>query len=290
MTDHDPAQRGAPDEKRELRMPTGTSGRGPAAETRRPALEGRFLEGPASRGSEFLQVLRIAREFIRGFRTFHFMGPTVTVFGSARPKPGHPHYELARSLGEHLARAGFVTMTGGGPGIMEAGNRGAKEGGGLSVGSNIVLPFEQEPNDYVDLWVDFDYFFVRKMMMLKYSMGFVILPGGFGTLDELFETATLIQTGKLSHFPMVLMGHDYWDDLLAFVRDTMVPAGTINPEDFDRFYCTDSPEEAVAYLLRFAREEIGLRWQPEPRPMWVLGERKPDPRARHARASAPGQD
>ena len=233
---------------------------------------GDFLEGPRNRRFETLEVLRIAREFIRGFRKFHFLGPTVTVFGSARFKEDHEYYIMARKMGRRIADAGFVTMTGGGPGIMEAANRGAKEANGLSVGSNIVLPFEQDANPYVDLWVDFDYFFVRKLMLLKYSQAFVIMPGGFGTLDELFETSTLIQTGKLHDFPLVLMGHAFWDPLLDYIQETMVRVGTIGQDDHDRFLVTDSTEEAIAYILKFATESYGLRWAPRPRPRWFLGE------------------
>jgi len=239
---------------------------------------GAFLEGPQSRGFETKELLRISIEFLRGFRTFHFLGPTVTVFGSARFKPEHAYYAIARQLGSSLARAGFVTMTGGGPGIMEAANRGAKESGGLSVGCNIVLPHEQNINDYVDLWMDFDYFFVRKVMLLKYSLGFVILPGGFGTLDELFETMTLIQTGKLQRFPVVLMCRRYWSPLLEFVRGTMVETGTIDPEDAELFLVTDEPDEAVSHLMRFAVDDYGLTWRAAVKPHWYLGEReKRDP-------------
>lgn len=225
---------------------------------------GDFLEGPRNRRFETMEVFRIAREFVRGFRAFHFLGPTVTVFGSARFTPEHQYYAMARELGGRIADAGFVTMTGGGPGIMEAANRGAKEAGGRSVGSNIVLPHEQHVNPYVDHSVDFDYFFVRKLMLLKYSQAFVILPGGFGTLDEMFETSTLIQTEKIQNFPIVLMGHEFWDPLLDFVRDTMVKLGTIDQADYDRFVVTDSPDRAIGHILKYATESYGLRWTPRP--------------------------
>jgi uncharacterized protein (TIGR00730 family) len=165
-----------------------------------------FLEGPHSRGSELLFSLRIFYEFIRGFRVLHFIGPCVTVFGSARFKQDHPYYPLAREIGRNLASLGFAVMTGGGPGIMEAANQGAKDANGISVGCNITIPVEQEPNPYLDHWVRFDHFFVRKVLFFKYSYAFVIMPGGFGTSDELFETLTLIQTGKISHFPVIIVG------------------------------------------------------------------------------------
>jgi uncharacterized protein (TIGR00730 family) len=223
---------------------------------------GRFLSGPQRRGSELARTWRIALEFVRGFRALHFIGPCVTVFGSARFRPGHRYYELAREVGERLARAGFAVMTGGGPGVMEAANRGAHEGGGLSVGCNIELPREQSHNPYLDLSVDFRYFFVRKVMLVKYSTAFVILPGGFGTMDEIFETATLVQTDKIRDFPLVLMGTDYWRGLLRFMDDTMVAERTISPQDPRRFTVTDSPSEAVDHVLEVATETFGLRWQP----------------------------
>src|SRR6476659_8499992 len=164
-----------------------------------------FLEGPRSRFAEFFTLLRVMRDFLRGYRALHFVGPCVTVFGSARIKPDDPHYELARKMGAAIARLGFTVMTGGGPGIMEAANRGAKEVGGRSVGCNIELPFEQAPNAYLDRCVTMHYFFVRKVLLLKYSYAFVFMQGCSGTLDELFEALTLIQTRKIKNFPMVLM-------------------------------------------------------------------------------------
>ena len=231
---------------------------------------GTFLSGPQRRGSELARLWRISLEFVRGFRALHFIGPCVTVFGSARFRPGHRYYELAREVGERLAQAGFAVMTGGGPGVMEAANRGAKEGGGLSVGCNIELPHEQSGNPYLDLSVDFRYFFVRKVMLVKYSTAFVILPGGFGTMDEMFETATLVQTDKIRDFPLVLMGGEYWRDLLGFLDDTMVPQRTISPEDPGRFTVTDAPEEAIDHILDAATGTFGLRWRP--RPSRLLGE------------------
>ena len=183
------------------------------------------------------------------------------MFGSARFGEGHPYYEMAREVGGRLALSGFTVMTGGGPGVMEAANRGAHEAGGYSVGCNIELPREQHPNPHLDLFVEFRYFFVRKVMLVKYSYAFVVLPGGFGTMDEVFETATLIQTGKISGFPVVLMGADYWAPLLDFVRGTLVPRGAVAPADLGIFTVTDSPEEAVAAVLTAARKTFGLKWR-----------------------------
>jgi hypothetical protein len=230
-----------------------------------------FYAGPNSRLREFKFVCRVLVEFIRGFRALHFSGPCVTVFGSARFPEGHPYYVRAREVGEAVARLGFTVMTGGGPGIMEAANRGAKEAGGVSIGCNIQLPKEQRPNEFLDLFVEFRYFFVRKVMLVKYSYGFVVLPGGFGTLDEIFETATLIQTGKIRDFPLVLMGRDYWQPLFDLLRGTMVEEGTIAAADVDRLTLTDSPEEAMAILDRYAREHAGVTLRPLRIP--ILGER-----------------
>ncbi len=233
--------------------------------------EGHFLSGPQDRGSELLRLLRIMAGFIRGFRALHFVGPCVTVFGSARFAEDHRYYRLAREVGGELARRDFAVMTGGGPGVMEAANRGAREAGGLSIGCNIELAHEQEPNPYLDHWVDFRYFFVRKVMLTKYSTAFVLMPGGFGTMDEIFETATLIQTGKIADFPLVLMGTDFWTPLLDFLRGTMVKEGTIDAGDVDRFTVTDSPQEAADHLLRVARERFGLEWKRTRRARRMLG-------------------
>ena len=216
-------------------------------ETREPE-ERSFLEGPKSRLRELGRALRIFSEFIRGFRALHFLPPCVTVFGSARFDEDHRYYALGREMGARIARLGLTVMTGGGPGIMEAANRGAREAGGLSIGCNIRLPHEQVPNPYLDRMIEFRYFFVRKVMLVKYSQAFVVLPGGFGTMDEIFETVTLMQTGKIYDFPLVLMGVDYWRPLIAFLRDGMVREGTIAAEDVDRIVVTDDPEEATACL------------------------------------------
>jgi uncharacterized protein (TIGR00730 family) len=213
-------------------------------------------------------VVRIALEFIRGFRRLHFLGPCVTVFGSARFGEAHPMYALARRMGREIAEAGLATMTGGGPGVMEAANRGAREAGGLSVGCNIQLPHEQGHNPYLDRWVDFRYFFVRKVMLVKYSSAFVVLPGGFGTMDELFEALTLVQTGKIDSFPIVLMGVDYWRPLVDFLRDTLGAGETINLTDIDLLTITDDPKVAMAAVLR----GLDPRDLDTPQPIKLLGE------------------
>ena len=208
--------------------------------------ETKFLQGPQKRQSEFWQALRIFRELVYGFRKLHFVGPCVTVFGSARFDENHRYYKMAREVGRLLAKSGFTTMTGGGPGIMEAANRGAKETGGRSLGCNIVLPMEQKPNPYVDSWVDFEYFFVRKVMLVKYSYAFIVMPGGFGTLDELFEASTLIQTRKISHFPIILIGTEYWSGLLDWMRTSMLASGKISATDLELIQVTDDLDHAVA--------------------------------------------
>ena len=240
--------------------------------------ERRFLEGPQRRLEDLRRAIRIFRECLRGFRTLHFVGPCATVFGSARFEEDHPHYRLAREVGARLARAGLTVMTGGGPGIMEAANRGARDVGGRSVGCNIELPFETAHNPYLDTWVDFRYFFVRKVMLVKYSYAFVVMPGGFGTMDEIFETLTLIQTGKIRDFPLVLMGTDYWGPVIEFMRKDMVEGGTISAGDPERVFVTDSPEEATGFIVDQVRERFGLEIPELDRkrrlkPRWFLGER-----------------
>jgi uncharacterized protein (TIGR00730 family) len=230
-----------------------------------------LLEGPRSRGSELWSAVRIFHELIRGFRALHFVGPCVTVFGSARFGETHPTYELARSVGRALARAGFTVMTGGGPGLMEAANRGAKEVGGSSVGCNIALPREQLPNRYLDRTVTFRYFLVRKLMLVKYSYAFVALPGGFGTLDELFEVATLVQNGKVRDYPIILMGLDYWAPLIAQLRDKMTADGAITASELACFTLTDSPEEAAVLVRDAGLQRFGLSYVP--RPSRIFGER-----------------
>lgn len=235
------------------------------------APEIRFLEGPQPRRWELLDAIGIFVEFVRGFRALAFVGPCVTVFGSARFPAEHRYYELGREMGRRIARAGFTVMTGGGPGIMEAANRGAREVGGRSVGCNIVLPQEQLPNPFLDHWVTFRHFFVRKVMLVKYSYAFVVLPGGFGTMDEVFETVTLIQTGKIKSFPLVLMGVEYWRDLRELV-ERMVVDGTIDPADARRIVFTDSPEEAMSMIHEHATRVYGLRPAKVGKRRWWLGE------------------
>jgi uncharacterized protein (TIGR00730 family) len=219
--------------------------------------EGKFLSGRYSRTREFFRVVRICIEFIRGFQAFHFLGPGVTFFGSARFGETHPYYDLARRTAQALSKAGYVIITGGGPGIMEAANRGAYEIGGPTVGANIQLPQEQKPNPYLDKFVTFRYFFVRKVILIKYSMAFFVLPGGFGTLDEFSEALTLIQTGKLYRFPVILMGKDYWKPFVEWLQNTMVTQGTISPEDMNFFHVTDHPDEALKFIVE-ASTQLGV--------------------------------
>ena len=211
-------------------------------------VEKEFLRCRRDRTDDLESSVRIFLEFLRAHERLDFDPPCVTVFGSARFTARHPYYRMARALGKRLAQEGFAVMTGGGPGIMEAANRGAREGKGLSIGCNIRLPKEQAPNRYLDRFVEFDHFFVRKVMLVKYSCAFVILPGGFGTLDEFFETLTLIQTGKIERFPVVMMGTDYWGKLRTFVEDSLLGHRTINRGDLRLIHLTDSVEETVASI------------------------------------------
>ena len=234
--------------------------------------EERFLHGPKTRRFELWRLIRIMMEFFKGFRTLHFVGPCVTVFGSARFKEDHKYYALGREMGRRLAQAGLTVITGGGPGIMEAANRGARDVGGASIGCNITLPMEQQPNPYLDLFIQFRYFFVRKVMLAKYSYAFVALPGGFGTMDEFFEIATLVQTGKVRNFPLILMGEDFWAPLMQFLRERFIAVGTIDQADYDRILVTDSPEVAMSFIADAMVKEFGFKWQPV-KPRWYLGER-----------------
>ena len=225
--------------------------------------EQRFLSGSRDRGRDLESAVRIFLEFLRGFEFFgNIDRPCVTVFGSARFAPGHRYYEMARQLGSQLALAGYGVMTGGGPGIMEAANRGAREAGGLSLGCNIILPKEQHANPYLDRFIEMDHFFVRKVMLVKYSRALVVMPGGIGTLDEAFETMTLVQCHKLDRFPIVAMGSEFWGELRNFVRNTLVSEQTISPEDLDLLSVTDFPEQAVAYIKN-GLERAGATTVPE---------------------------
>jgi uncharacterized protein (TIGR00730 family) len=230
-----------------------------------------LLEGPHSRLRELFLVLETLREFIAGFRALHFVGPCVTVFGSARIGEGHPYYDLGRQLGRRIAALGFTVMTGGGPGLMEAANRGAHEAGGRSVGCNIDLPAEQTPNQYLDRWVTCRRFFVRKVLLFKYSYAFVALPGGIGTLDELFEALTLIQTGKIRNFPIVLIGTHYWKPLVEFLQG-MVIERTIAATDLKLLLITDDLDEVVDYLNRHAIRQFHLVRKATSKPSRLLGE------------------
>jgi hypothetical protein len=230
-----------------------------------------FLEGPHSRIRELLLLFRAARDFIRGFRLLHFVGPCVTIFGSARFGEEHPYYAVARDVGRRVSQLGFTVMTGGGPGLMEAANRGARDNGGLSVGCNIELPFEQDPNAYLDRVITCHYFFVRKVLLFKYSYGFVVLPGGFGTLDELTEALTLVQTGKIEEFPVVLIGTSYWQPFIALLRE-MITHGAISEKDLDLLKVTDDLDEAMRHLETHAVQGFGLKRVTSQRPAWWLGE------------------
>jgi uncharacterized protein (TIGR00730 family) len=207
-----------------------------------------FLSGKRNREADLESAVTFFLEFLRGFESFDFAAPCVTVFGSARFAEGHPHYELARSVGNTLGKAGYAVLTGGGPGIMEAANRGAKEAGALSLGCNITLPKEQKPNPYLDSFIEFEHFFVRKVMLVKYSCAFIIMPGGFGTMDEAFEVLTLVQTKKLEQFPMIVMGGNFWDHLRTFLRETLVDEGTIDASDIELVQRADTPEQAVQII------------------------------------------
>lgn len=237
-----------------------------------PTDERRFLHGPQPRGSELLWAVRIFFESIAAFRKLHFVGPCVTVFGSARFNEEHRYYQLAREVGRRLAEAGFTVMTGAGPGVMEGANRGAKEVGGQSVGCNIELPVEQTPNPYLDVVVNFRHFFLRKVMLVKYSYAFIVLPGGFGTLDEVFETATLIQTRKIKDFPIVLMGAEFWWPLLEGIRASFLREATIDPEDMKLLHVTDSPQEAVTFVREIALRRFHLTYGPRARRRWFFRE------------------
>lgn len=201
-------------------------------------------------------IFKIMGEFVSGYEKLSKIGPCVSIFGSARTKPDHKYYKLAEEVANQIVEHGYGVITGGGPGIMEAGNKGAHIAGGTSVGLNIELPFEQHDNPYIDSdkSLDFDYFFVRKVMFVKYSQGFVVMPGGFGTLDELFEAMTLIQTFKIETFPIILVGSEFWGGLVDWIKDTLIEVGNISPKDLDLFHLVDSAEEVIDILNDFYKE------------------------------------
>lgn len=235
-----------------------------------PPKEHVYLDGPKSRSYELGFAWRVFKQFIRGFRNLHFMGPCITVFGSARFKEDHPYYIQARELGKRIAGLGMTTMTGGGPGIMEAANRGAFESGGQSVGCNIQLPFEQQENPYLHKSVTFEHFFVRKVLLVKYSYAFIIMPGGFGTMDELFETLTLVQTKTINQFPIVLFGKEYFEPLMDTIRKMEV-AETISPGDMNLVLVTDSFDEAMDHISHYISSNYKVK--PRKRFWWLFEKR-----------------
>lgn len=232
-----------------------------------PAFKQYDLEGPKPRVNEFLFALQIFIQFIKGFRTLHFVGPSVTVFGSARFDENHLYYKMAREIGKKIAELGFTTMTGGGPGIMEAANRGAFENGGASVGCNIKLPFEQAPNPYTQTSITFSYFFIRKVLLVKYSYAFIIMPGGFGTQDEFFETLTLAQTKVINDFPIVVMGKEYYEPFHHWL-DHMIAEGTIAADDRKFMLFTDSVDEAMEHISKYVNKNYKVK--PRKRLWWLF--------------------
>jgi uncharacterized protein (TIGR00730 family) len=234
------------------------------------AKEPLYLAGPKSRLFELGFAFQVFKQFIMGFRTLHFVGPCITVFGSARTGEDSPFYHQAREFGKQIAAIGFTTMTGGGPGIMEAANRGAYENGGNSVGCNIKLPFEQKPNPFVQTSVTFDHFFVRKTMLIKYSYAFIIMPGGFGTMDEFFETLTLVQTKTLTQFPIVLIGKAFYRELWEYI-EYMAKQGTISKEDMSLVMLTDSVEEAMNHIKTYITHNYQIK--PRKRIWWLFEKR-----------------
>ncbi|MCG2420137.1 TIGR00730 family Rossman fold protein [Aequorivita sp. F47161] len=234
--------------------------------------ESPFLKGPRSRLKELWFTFKVQYNFIKGFRKMHFIGSCVTVYGSARFTPDSEHYRNAEKIGAELSKLGFTIMTGGGPGIMEVANKGAYEAGGYSVGVNIILPFEQKPNPYLHKWIDIPYFFVRKFLLMKYSYAFVVMPGGMGTLDELFEAITLIQTKIIQHFPIVIFDKTYHKELIEHI-ELMVKQESISPEDMDLIFVTDSAEEVVEHIKIHAIKRFGLVKE-QYNPKWWYGENR----------------
>jgi uncharacterized protein (TIGR00730 family) len=235
-----------------------------------PSKQPVYLEGPKSRGFELSFAYRVFKQFIKGFRTLHFTGPCITVFGSARFKEDNAYYQAAREFGKRIAGTGFTTMTGGGPGIMEAANRGAYENKGTSIGCNIQLPFEQMPNPYLHKSLTFEHFFVRKVLLIKYSYAFIILPGGFGTMDEFFETLTLVQTKSITQFPIVLYGKEYYTELWQYL-EFMAQQGTISREDLTLVKLTDSVDEAMEHILSYIKKYYKVK--PRRKQFWMLEKR-----------------
>jgi uncharacterized protein (TIGR00730 family) len=235
-----------------------------------PAKSHMYLEGPKSRGFELSFAFRVFWQFLRGFRTLHFAGPCITVFGSSRFKEDNEYYKAAREMGKRIAQIGFVTMTGGGPGIMEAANRGAFENGGISLGCNIQLPFEQMPNKYLTKSITFEHFFVRKVLLTKYSYAFIIMPGGFGTMDEFFETLTLVQTKTVTQFPIVLFGKEYYRELWVMIGH-MVDRGAIAKEDLSLVLLTDNIDEAMHHIFNYIQKNYKVK--PRKRSWWLFERR-----------------
>ena len=229
-----------------------------------------YLDGPKSRSYELFFAFRVLWQFLKGFRTLHFAGPCITVFGSARFQEDHIYYAKAREIGKRIAELGFATMTGGGPGIMEAANRGAFESGGVSVGCNIQLPFEQKANPYLNKTITFEHFFVRKVILVKYSYSFIIMPGGFGTMDEFFEILTLVQTKAVTNFPIVLFGKIYYQPLLELI-EWMVEQGTISKEDLSLVLLTDDVEEAMNHIQAYVTTYYKVI--PRKRYWWLMEKR-----------------
>jgi len=229
-----------------------------------------YLEGPKTRSYEFGFALKVFKQFIESFRTLHFVGPCITVFGSARFSEDHEYYVAAREFGKRIAALGFATMTGGGPGIMEAANRGAYENGGASIGCNIQLPFEQKANPYLNISITFEHFFVRKVILAKYSYAFIIMPGGFGTMDEFFETLTLVQTKTVTQFPIVLFGKTYFKELWEYL-EFMAQAGTISREDLLLVMLTDDYDEAMNHIQNYVVKNYKV--VPRKRKWWLFEKR-----------------
>ena len=231
-----------------------------------------FLEGPQSRWKDFKYAVSVFFEFIKGFRALHFVGPCVTVFGSARFKEDHLYYKQTRDLSREIAKLGFTIMTGGGPGIMEAANRGAKDVGGKSVGCNIILLHEQKRNAYLDRWVDIKYFFLRKMLLIKYSYAFIVMPGGFGTLDEFYGAMTLVQTKKIEMFPIIIFDKDFHKKILEH-NARMLKEGTISHRDNNLYLVTDSIQETIAYIREKSIIAFGLKYMGAKKPFWGFFEK-----------------